>query len=85
MAYEIGLPVRQNCTEAARWIAIAAQEGSAAAQYNLALRYRQGDGTAVNLEESKKWMGKAASRGYEKAQSAMEAMASTNPASAGGQ
>lgn len=85
MAYEVGRPVKQNCTEAARWITVAAAAGSAAAQYNLALRYRDGDGTAVNLEESQKWLRKAASRGYEKAQAALEVVASTNAVSAGGQ
>jgi hypothetical protein len=85
MAYEVGGGVRQNCSDAARWITRAAEEGSAAAQYTLALRYHDGDGTPVDLEESRKWMSKAASRGYEKARAALAALAPANPASAGGQ
>ncbi len=85
MAYEIGKPVRQSCSEAARWIAMAAEEGSPAAQYNLALRYQQGDGTGVNLGESKKWMSRAASRGYEKAQGAAEILSNSHLVAANGQ
>ena len=49
MAYEVGHFVPQNCREAARWVTSAAKEGNAAAQYNLGLRYRDGDGVPANL------------------------------------
>lgn len=67
MAYETGRYVRPNCTKAAEWIAFAAANGNAAAQYNLALRYFQGDGLPQDLTEGRKWLQTAASRGYPKA------------------
>jgi TPR repeat protein len=62
MAYEIGRFVPQNCVEAARWVTTAAEAGDAAAQYNLGLRYRDGDGVRANRAESVKWLRKAARR-----------------------
>ncbi|MGA9304251.1 MAG: tetratricopeptide repeat protein [Candidatus Sulfotelmatobacter sp.] len=67
MAYEIGHNVPQSCTEAAHWVAVAAEEGNSAAQYNLALRYVSGDGTPTNLDEARKWLKEAAGQGYERA------------------
>ena len=67
MAYELGRYVPRSCTEAAHWVAVAAQEGNSAAQYNLALRYISGDGTPTNLDEARKWLEKAAAHGYQKA------------------
>jgi uncharacterized protein len=67
MAYELGRYVPRSCTEAAHWVAVAAQEGSSAAQYNLALRYVSGDGTPINLDEARKWLEKSAAHGYQKA------------------
>jgi hypothetical protein len=67
MAYELGRYVPRSCTEAAHWVAVAAQEGSSAAQYNLALRYISGDGTPINLDEARKWLEKSAAHGYQKA------------------
>ncbi len=67
MAFETGRYVPRSCTEAAHWVAVAAQEGNSAAQYNLALRYISGDGTPTNLDEARKWLEKAAAHGYQKA------------------
>jgi Sel1 repeat len=67
MAYEIGHHVPQSCTQAAHWVAVAAEEGNSAAQYNLALRYVSGDGTPTNLDEARKWLNEAAGHGYQKA------------------
>jgi hypothetical protein len=67
MAYEIGRNVPQSCTEAAHWVAVAAEEGNSAAQYNLALRYVSGDGTPTNLDEARKWLKEAAAQGYQRA------------------
>jgi hypothetical protein len=67
MAYEIGHNVPQSCTEAAHWVAVAAEEGNSAAQYNLALRYVSGDGTPTNLDEARKWLEEAAGQGYQRA------------------
>jgi hypothetical protein len=62
MAYEVGRYLRQNCTEASRWVTAAAQAGNPAAQYNLGLRYRDGDGVSASRVESEKWLRKAAHR-----------------------
>jgi hypothetical protein len=67
MAYETGHYVHPSCTKAAEWIAFAAANGNAAAQYNLALRYFQGDGLPQDFQEGRKWLQSAASRGYPKA------------------
>ncbi len=67
MAYEIGRNVPRSCTQAAHWVAVAAEDGNSAAQYNLALRYISGDGTPANLDEARKWLEKAATHGYQKA------------------
>lgn len=67
MAYEIGHLVPQSCTQAAHWVAVAAEEGNSAAQYNLALRYVSGDGTPSNRDEARKWVKEAAEHGYHKA------------------
>jgi len=73
MAYEIGHNVPQSCTEAAHWVAVAAEEGNSAAQYNLALRYVSGDGTPTNLDEARKWLKEAAGQGYQKARLTLQA------------
>jgi TPR repeat protein len=73
MAYEIGRHVPRSCTEAAHWVAVAAEEGNSAAQYNLALRYISGDGTPTNLDEARKWLEKAARHGYQKARLTLQA------------
>jgi Sel1 repeat len=73
MAYEIGHNVPRSCTQAAHWVAVAAEEGNSAAQYNLALRYISGDGTPTNLDEARKWLEKAAGHGYQKARLTLQA------------
>ncbi len=73
MAYEIGRYVPRSCTQAAHWVAVAAEEGNSAAQYNLALRYLSGDGTPTNLGEARKWLEKAAGHGYQKAKLTLQA------------
>jgi uncharacterized protein len=61
---------------AARWVTTAAEAGNAAAQYNLGLRYRDGDGVPVHRAESEKWLRKAAARRYSKAKLALKMLAS---------
>lgn len=73
MAFEIGHHVPQSCTQAAQWVAVAAEEGNSAAEYNLALRYVSGDGTPTNLDEARKWFEKAAGHGYQKARLTLQA------------
>jgi hypothetical protein len=73
MAYEIGRHVPRSCTEAAHWVAVAANEGNPAAQYNLALRYISGDGTPADLDQARNWLEKAARLGYQKARLTLQA------------
>jgi len=73
MAYEIGRHLPRSCTQAAHWVAVAAEAGNSAAQYNLALRYLSGDGTPTNRDEARKWLEKAAGRGYQKARLTLRA------------
>jgi TPR repeat protein len=60
MLYELGRGVPQSCKKAAQWVTNAAQYGNAAAEYNLALRYRDGDGVPANPGEADHWFRKAA-------------------------
>jgi hypothetical protein len=76
MAYEVGHYVRQNCAEAARWVAMAAEAGNPAAEYNLGLRYRDGDGVSADLHESEKWLRKAAAHRNRNAKLALQLFAS---------
>ena len=59
MLYESGEEVPQSCFRAAEWVKKAAQLGNAAAEYNLGLRYREGDGVEISLEEAEHWLRKA--------------------------
>lgn len=67
MAYELGRGVPRSCTQAAKWVTVAAQQGNAAAEYNLSLRYRTADGVKANPEEAKNWFRKAARHRYSQA------------------
>jgi hypothetical protein len=64
MVYETGRHVRQNCQRAAQWVERSANDGNAAAQYNLALRYQSGDGVRANPAEGDKWMRQAVNQNY---------------------
>ncbi len=74
LAYETGHLVSQNCTKAGEWVTQSANEGNAAAQYNLGLRYRQGDGEPVNQEVAVTWLKKAAAQKYFPAKLALESV-----------
>jgi len=76
MLYETGRYVPQSCTKAAEWVTRSANWGNAAAQYNLGLRYRDGDGLIANKDEAEKWLQKAADQRYSKAKLALEALTS---------
>jgi TPR repeat protein len=66
----------KSCTKAADWVTRSANAGSAAAQYNLGLRYRDGDGLPANEDEAEKWLGKAANQRYSNARLALETLTS---------
>ena len=71
MAYETGYLVPQNCVKAAEWVTQSAEEGNAAAQYNLGLRYRYGDGIPVDQEAGTTWLRRARAHKYSSAELAL--------------
>jgi len=77
MLYETGRFVPQNCTQAAAWVMKAAIWGNPAAEYNLGLRFRDGDGVPADADEARKWLRKAADRGYSKAWTALDTLTSS--------
>jgi hypothetical protein len=75
MAFEMGRYLHQSCAEAARWVAVAAEAGDAAAQYNLGLRYRDGDGVPVNRTLAEKWLQRASAGRNRDAAAALKTLA----------
>ncbi len=71
MAHELGQGTPQNCTEAAHWVLAAAQNGNAAAQYNLGLRFIYGDGVSASQDDARRWLQASANLGYDKAHAAL--------------
>ena len=55
--------VPKNDREAVKWYRLAAEQGVAAAQYNLGLMYDNGDGVPENDREAVKWYRLAAEQG----------------------
>jgi TPR repeat protein len=62
MAYD-GDGVEQDYVQAANWYKIAAEQGSARAQHNLALMYENGEGVPRDLAEAARWYRMAADQG----------------------
>jgi TPR repeat protein len=60
--------VTQDPRELVKWYRIAAEQGDADAQINLALMYYKGQGVAQNYSEAVKWFRLAAEKGLEYAQ-----------------
>jgi hypothetical protein len=57
--------------ESFRYCKLAADRGYTAAEFNLAISYRKGEGVDVDLEEARRWYARAAAKGHEKAASAL--------------
>jgi hypothetical protein len=57
-----GLPV--NKKQAIKWMMKASEQGHARAQMNLAVTYREGDGTAIDKEQAAHWFKAAAQSGH---------------------
>ena len=72
--YYKGLGVPQDDKEAVKWWKLAAEQGNAIAQYNLALRYDNGLGVPQNHKEAFKWFRLAAEQGGVTAQSLLGLM-----------
>ena len=63
-----GNGVPQNYAEAVRWYRLAADQGDAAAQYNLGYMYDTGEGVPQNYAEAVRWYRLAADQGLATAQ-----------------
>ena len=65
--YYIGLSVPQDNSEAVKWYRLAAEQGSASAQYNLGLMHYKGKGVATDNVQAHLWWALAAAKGHENA------------------
>ena len=68
VCYDEGHGVAQSYTEAVKYYKLAANQGDADAQYNLALCYEYGQGVAKSISEAVKYYKLAADQGDEAAQ-----------------
>ena len=66
--YAEGRGVEQDDVEAVAWYRKAAEQGDAAAQFNLGWMYAEGRGMERNYTIAVEWYLKAAERGHERAQ-----------------
>jgi hypothetical protein len=62
--YDFGYGVTQSATESARWYALAANQGYAPAESNLARDYQTGDGVEQSDELALQWFRSAAEQGH---------------------
>jgi len=67
-AYDEGLGVSKDYTEALKWFRLAAEQGHARSQFRVGDMYMSGDGVAKNDAEAVKWFRKAAEQGLANAQ-----------------
>lgn len=74
LRYDLGIGVRQNYTEAVKWLRRSALQGNANAQYNLGCMYNSGLGVSKDLGEAFQWFRKAAEQGNASAQKNLGAM-----------
>lgn len=66
--YDNGDGVAQNKVEAVKWYRMAAEQGKANAQINLAVCYATGEGVQRSLSEAEKWAERAAAGGAKNAE-----------------
>jgi TPR repeat protein len=66
--YSVGVRVKQDYAEAARWYLKAAEQGKAIAQQELGLLYELGQGVEQNYSEAAKWYRLAAEQGVGRAE-----------------
>ncbi len=64
----------RDAVEAAKWYLMAAEQGDANGQHNLANRYESGQGVAQNYAEAVKWYRKAAEQVHPMAQANLGVM-----------
>ena len=72
VCYNYGFGVTQDMQKAVEWYTKAAEQGHAAAQYNLGNCYYDGEGVEKDLQKAIEWYTKAAEQGDEDAQEALE-------------
>jgi TPR repeat protein len=63
----VGNITPQDYKEALTWYMASAEQGVAAAQYNLGVSYGNGDGTPQDYKSAHMWLNLAAARGHEDA------------------
>jgi TPR repeat protein len=68
IAYDEGLGVSKDHSEAFKWFRLAAEQGHAHSQFRLGDMYMSGDGVAKNEPEAVNWFRKAAEQGLANAQ-----------------
>jgi FOG: TPR repeat, SEL1 subfamily len=66
-----GFKTALNQKESIYWFTLAAEQGCAEAQYELAVRYEDEQGVKQDIDEAAKWYAKAAQQGYVKAMALM--------------
>ena len=72
VCYNYGFGVTQDMQKAVEWYTKAAEQGLAAAQYNLGVFYEKGYCVEKDLQKAIEWYTKAAEQGDEDAQEALE-------------
>jgi TPR repeat protein len=73
-AYDEGLGVSKDYTEAFKWFRLAAEQGQPNSQFRVGDMYMSGDGVAKNDAEAVKWFRKAAEQGLANAQGTLGIM-----------
>lgn len=68
IAYDEGLGISKDYTEAFKWFRLAAEQGHAHSQFRVGDMYMSGNGIAKNDAEGVKWFRKAAEQGLPNAQ-----------------
>ena len=75
----MGKGVLKNASLAFNMYQRAANAGHAVAQYRTGILYQEGIGTPVDLKKAKKWLSKAAVKGYPEARAALTKLGVTPP------
>jgi hypothetical protein len=73
----MGKGVPRDIPEAIKWYRKAADQGDALAQYNLGMRYKEGDGLPLDPVEAYKWLSLAAAQKITDATAALDELKRT--------
>ena len=69
--YASGRGVARDYAKAVEWVSVSAEQGHAAAQYNLGQMYKEGLGVTKDDAKAAEWFRMSAERGYEIAKLAL--------------